>query len=72
MARKAESYEEILLKLKLIVDNMENNELTLEESMKQYEEGVKLSNKLYGILNKMESKINILNNEKEEEFGGNI
>ena len=72
MARKAESYEEILLKLKLIVDNMENNELTLEESMKQYEEGVKLSNKLYGILNKMESKINILNNEKEEEFGEDI
>lgn len=72
MARKAESYEEILLKLKAIVDNIENNELTLEESMKQYEEGVKLSNKLYGILNKMESKINILNNEKEEEFGENI
>lgn len=72
MARKVESYEEILLKLKTIVNNIENNELTLEESMKQYEEGVKLSNKLYTILNKMEGKISILNNDKEEEFGEDI
>ena len=69
MAKKNENYEVLLNKLKDIVNGMENNEQPLEESMKSYEEGVKLCNKLYTILNNMEGKINILNNDNEEVFG---
>lgn len=68
MARKNESYEEILNKLKEVVSNMESGELTLEDSIKKYEEGVKLCNKLYSMLNSMEGKITILNNDEEEVF----
>lgn len=68
MARKNESYEDILNKLKEVVFNMESGELTLEDSIKKYEEGVKLCNKLYSMLNSMEGKITILNNDEEEVF----
>lgn len=68
MARKNESYEDILNKLKEVVLNMESGELTLEDSIKKYEEGVKLCNKLYSMLNSMEGKITILNNDEEEVF----
>ena len=46
MAKK-ESYEEMLSKLQTILNNLENDELNLEDSMKSYEEGVKLVNKIY-------------------------
>ncbi|GAA0115941.1 exodeoxyribonuclease VII small subunit [Clostridium senegalense] len=68
MARKKESYEEKFSKLTDIVDVMENSQLTLEESMKKYEEGIKLCNDLYKILNGYEGKIKILSGENEEEF----
>ncbi|NEU03584.1 exodeoxyribonuclease VII small subunit [Clostridium senegalense] len=68
MARKKESYEEKISKLTDIVDVMENSQLTLEESMKKYEEGIKLCNDLYKILNDYEGKIKILSGDNEEEF----
>ncbi|GAA0124730.1 exodeoxyribonuclease VII small subunit [Clostridium sp. ATCC 25772] len=68
MARKKESYEEKFSKLTDIVDVMENSQLTLEESMKKYEEGIKLCNDLYKILNDYEGKIKILSGDNEEEF----
>lgn len=68
MARKKESYEEKFSKLTDIVDVMENSQLTLEESMKKYEEGIKLCNDLYKILNGYEGKIKILSGDNEEEF----
>lgn len=68
MAGKKQSYETMLKKLEAIVDKMENDQLTLEERMKNYEEGIKLSNNLSKILNTMEGKISILQDGKEEEF----
>lgn len=68
MAKKIEKYENNLEKLRDIVDVMDNNELPLEESMKKYEEGINLCNKLYAMLKNYEEKILILNNDKEEEF----
>lgn len=68
MAGKKQSYETMLKKLEAIVDKMENDELTLEERMKNYEEGMKLSNNLSKLLNAMEGKISILRDGKEEEF----
>ncbi|OAA92222.1 exodeoxyribonuclease VII small subunit [Clostridium coskatii] len=68
MPRKTESYENIMEKLESIVDSMDNRELSLQDSMKSYEEGVKLCNKLYKILNDAEGKIKILTEEGEEDF----
>lgn len=68
MAKKTEKYESNLEKLRDIVEVMDNNELPLEESMKKYEEGINLCNKLYAMLKNYEEKILILNNDKEEEF----
>ena len=67
MAKK-ESYEEMLQKLQGDLGELENGELSLEESMKSYEEGVKIVNKLYKTLNTLEGKISIIKEEKEVEF----
>lgn len=67
MARK-ESYEEMLQKLQVVLGELENGELSLEDSMKSYEEGVKIVNKLYKTLNTLEGKITIIKDEKEVEF----
>ncbi|MDR3596773.1 exodeoxyribonuclease VII small subunit [Clostridium sp.] len=67
MAKK-ESYEEMLTKLQEILNNLETDELNLEESMKSYEEGVKLINKIYKVLDSYEAKISIIKDEKEVEF----
>ncbi|APH24327.1 exodeoxyribonuclease VII small subunit [Clostridium botulinum] len=68
MGKKKESFENMLEKLETIVDSMDNGEITLEDSMKSYEEGIKLCNKLYKVLKDAEGKIKILENNKEEDF----
>lgn len=67
MAKK-ESYEEMLNKLQGVLSSLENDELTLESSMKAYEDGVKLVNKLYKTLNTLEGKLSIVKDDKEVEF----
>ena len=67
MAKK-ESYEEMLTKLQEILNNLETDELNLEDSMKSYEDGVKLVNKIYKILDSYEAKISVIKDEKEVEF----
>lgn len=68
MGRKKESFENMLEKLETIVDSMDNGEITLEDSMKSYEEGIKLCNKLYKVLKDAEGKIKILEDNKEEDL----
>lgn len=70
MARKVDSYEETYEKLEEIINNMERGEMSLDESIKKYEEGVKLLNKLYKKLNSVEGKIKIISNGAEQNFGG--
>ena len=67
MAKK-ESYEEMLTKLQDILNNLETDELNLEDSMKSYEDGVNLVNKIYKVLDTYETKISIIKDEKEVEF----
>ena len=67
MAKK-ESYEEMLTNLQDILCKMESNELPLEELMKEYENGVKLINKLYKTLNSLEGKISVIKDEMEVEL----
>jgi len=68
MAKKKESYESMLARLEEIVTLMDGNQISLEESMKYYEEGIKLSNKLYKVLNEAEGKIKILTEQGEKDF----
>lgn len=67
MAKK-ESYEVMLSNLQDILSNMENNELPLEDLMKEYESGVKLINKLYKTLNSLEGKITVIRENVEMEL----
>ncbi len=67
MAKK-ESYEDMLNNLQGILSKMESNELPLEELMKEYENGVKLINKLYKTLNSLEGKISVIKDEMEMEL----
>jgi exodeoxyribonuclease VII small subunit len=71
MASKRESYEGMISKLEDIVSSMENGEMTLEDTMGNYEAGVTLCNKLYKYLNEAEGRIKILSGEKENDFPGN-
>ncbi|WML35305.1 exodeoxyribonuclease VII small subunit [Clostridium sp. OS1-26] len=68
MPRKSESYESMMEKLEDIVNIMDGKELSLEESLKKYEEGVKLCNKLYKVLNDAEGKIKLLTEDGEKDF----
>ncbi|MGH4125662.1 MAG: exodeoxyribonuclease VII small subunit [Clostridium sp.] len=68
MAKKKESYENMMVRLEEIVDVMDENEITLEQTMNIYEEGIKICNSLYKILNDTEGKIKVLTAEGEKEF----
>ena len=48
MAKK-ESYNDMLNNLEVILSTLENDELSLEDAMKEYEKGSKIVNKLYKI-----------------------
>lgn len=67
MARKKETYETKLSKLEGILQEMESDEISLEDSLKKYEEGIKLYRELYKTLEVAEGKIKILSENKEEE-----
>lgn len=68
MGRKKQNYESMMGRLEEIVKNMENNELPLDDAIKNYEEGIKISNNLYKILNEAEGKIRILTEDGEKDF----
>lgn len=68
MAKKKESYEELINRLEMIIEEMESGEISLENSMKNYEEGIKLCNKIYKILDDAEGEINILTENGEKDF----
>ena len=68
MPRKAQSYEDMMTKLENIVDEMDKNNISLEDSMKKYEDGIKLCDKMYEILKETEGKINILTEQGEKDF----
>ncbi len=55
MAKK-ESYNDMLNNLEAILSTLENNELSLEDAMKEYEKGSKIVNKLYKTLDSLEGK----------------
>jgi len=57
------NFEEALEELERLVSSMEEGELSLEESMKTFEKGVKLTRECQAALKKAEQKVQILLNE---------
>ena len=55
MAKK-ESYNDMLNNLEVLLSTLENDELSLEDAMKEYEKGSKIVNKLYKTLDTLEGK----------------
>ena len=68
MARKKETYESKLLKLEEILLEMENREVSLDDAIKKYEDGMKLYSELFNTLQEAEGRIRILSSAGEEEF----
>ena len=66
------TFEEMMESLEQISQDLENGKLTLDESMKKFEEGMILSKKCSEILENAEKKIKILikdgENINEEDF----
>ena len=60
MAEKKQSFESSLKELEKIVRGLEEGELSLEESLKLFEDGVKLSRECQERLNQAERRIEVL------------
>ncbi len=71
MGEKEKSFEAMLARLQEISEVLEDENTGLEESIKLYEEGIKLSKSCYGKLKNAELKVTELKNELEEELKEN-
>lgn len=56
------NFEEKLEKLEKLSENIKQSDISLEDALKNFEEGIKLAKTLEKELDKMESKIQILMN----------
>ena len=65
-------YDEGLKRLSDIVEKLEDRELSLEENIKLYEEGMKLHKRLSSILKEQEGKMTLIKDNKEEDFEINM
>ena len=54
------TYEEGIKELEEIVQKLESNDLTLEQSLNDFKRGVELYKYLYEILNKVEGEIKVI------------
>ena len=55
-----EKFDQYLEKLRATVEKMEQGEMSLDESLKAFEEGIDLARRLFEILNRSEGKVNEL------------
>lgn len=60
MAEKKQTFESSLKELEKIVGRLEDGELSLEESLKLFEDGVRLSRECQARLNQAERRIEVL------------
>ena len=65
-------YDEGLKRLSEIVEKLEDRELSLEENIKLYEEGMKLHKRLRSILKEQEGNMTLIKDNKEEDFQINM
>jgi exodeoxyribonuclease VII small subunit len=68
MAKKKVTYRELMENLEEIISELEKGEISIEDSMEKYEQGVKITQELLAILNKAEEKVKIMDGSVEVEF----
>ena len=72
MSKKEESFEDLINNLEEITNKLEKEQLSLDDSVKLFEEGMKISKQCNSKLEEAEKKITILINQddtiKEENF----
>jgi exodeoxyribonuclease VII small subunit len=68
MKEKQQSFEEDMKTLQKIVEDLSSGKLTLGESLKKYEEGVKIAQACSGQLNDAQRKVELLM-KKDGSFG---
>ena len=61
---KISNFEEDLKKLQNILDDIESDKLTLEDSIQKYKEGMELSKKCQDALDEAKQVIKVLEDEK--------
>ena len=69
-AKKSFPFEESLSKLESLVERMEEGDLSLEDSLQTFEQGIKLIRECQNALNSAEQKVKLLieqNGELEEQ-----
>jgi exodeoxyribonuclease VII small subunit len=59
-AKKPVDFEQSLDQLEELVEDMENGDLTLEESLKAFEQGIKLTRECQTALSQAEQKVQML------------
>lgn len=62
-SKKAPDFEQALEQLEELVEQMESGELTLEESLKSFEDGIKLTRDCQTALTQAEQKVQLLQEE---------
>ena len=70
--KKAPSFEAAMKELETLVESMEQDSLSLEESLKNFENGVRLTRICQQALTKAEQDIKILTAESEIDFTTNV
>ena len=68
MAEKKVDFEKSIKRLEEIATELESDNLSLDESVKKFEEGMKISKQCKEILDKAEKKITILVGDEEKDF----
>ena len=61
-------FEESLKRLEKIVEDLEKGDLTLDEALKKYQEGIELSRQCSARLDSAKKKIDVLTKNKKGEF----
>lgn len=61
-------FEESMEKLEKIAKELENDDLSLNDSVKKFEEGMKISQDCKKVLDEAEKKITILIDDTEQDF----
>lgn len=62
MGGKKRSFEEALKELEQITEHLKSDNITLDESIKSFEQGVKLYEECNGILSEVKQKIEVFGN----------
>ncbi|MCG8432045.1 MAG: exodeoxyribonuclease VII small subunit [Candidatus Omnitrophica bacterium] len=68
MKQKKESFEQDMKRLQKIVEELSGGKLTLGESLKKYEEGMKLSQKCSSLLEEAQRSVEVLMKNKDNTY----